>query len=113
MAGERRIGVADRGRLVDRHGLYDDDAGELAHLLPLQVVGRRRGGRRPPLGATPAARRGAAPRVRLPRRRTEVRVPPARVFVGAPRPHHWLVLALLRLSFAADTVRLRRLGVRL
>ena len=43
----------------------------------------------------------------------DIGVPPARVLVGAPRPRRWLVLALLRLSFVADAVRLRRLGQRL
>ena len=42
-----------------------------------------------------------------------VRVPPARVFAGGPRPRHRLAKALLGLSFRADAKRLRRLGVRL
>ena len=57
---------------------------------------------------------GMAPRIAAATPLRGVPAPvPARVFVGAPRPRHWLVLALLRLSFVADAVRLRRLGQRL
>ena len=40
----------------------------------------------------------------------DVRVPPARVFAGGPRPRHRLAKAALRLSYLAETARLRRLG---
>ncbi len=40
-----------------------------------------------------------------------VRVPPARVFAGGPRPRHRLAKAVLRLTYLADAARLRRLGV--
>lgn len=43
----------------------------------------------------------------------DARVPAARVFVGGPRPRHRFAKALLRLTFRADTERLRGLGVRL
>ncbi|MYE11807.1 MAG: glycosyltransferase [Gammaproteobacteria bacterium] len=43
----------------------------------------------------------------------DVRVPAARVFAGGPRPRHRLAKWLLRLTYLADSARLRRLGVRL